>query len=166
MLFCCFTAIRYRPHVVTVLRSERQDIQGVSDGERQAEDACAFALLGVTHEALDTGDREPDWEYVRAMLKVIDDDLPPDRVFAPAAEQGGHEQHTTVAEIADEVFGVRVTHYLTYTNGRDRSRGVAVDCEPEWVGLKLCALACYRTQICLASTGHHFAQALHEWWQP
>ena len=88
-------------------------------------------------------------------------------MFAPAVEAGGHEQHNLVGELADKVFGGRVTHYMTYTNGRDRSRGVPVEFEPGWAALKLQALACYESQIRLASTGHHFTDwPLHEWLQP
>ncbi len=167
-LFACFSAIRYRPHVVTVLQSALQASRGtgITNEQRLEEDDCAFSEIGVTHEALEAWDADPDWEYVEAMLKVIDDDEGGfERVIAPAVLPGGHDQHNRVGQIALDVFGARVTHrYLTYVNGRDRVQGVPVEYEPGWVATKHLALACYRSQIAEPSTSHHFLAPLYEWY--
>jgi LmbE family N-acetylglucosaminyl deacetylase len=76
----------------------------------------------------------------------------PQRVWAPAVEEGGHEQHNLVGEAAREVFEARVHPYLTYVRGSMRSRGREVAFEPEWVADKLRALACYESQIGLENT--------------
>lgn len=167
-LFGAYHLLRYRPHVVTILRSEVQERRaGITDTTRQLEDAAAFGILGVGHETLDTTDVDPDWEYVEAMLHVFDDECPYDQVFAPAFEVGGNEQHSIVGEIAGRVFGGRVTYYLTYHDSPavKSTNGVRVGIDdPEWVQRKLLALACYRSQIC-SGTGSlvHFLEDLHEY---
>jgi LmbE family N-acetylglucosaminyl deacetylase len=142
---------------------------GITDEKRQAEDAAAFGLLGCTHEALDTTDADPDWDYVESMLRLIIEENEPDRVFAPAPEPyDGHEQHNQIGLLARQLFP-SATGYMTYTNGRERSVGVEVEYEPGWEGLKRAALQCYQSQIVLASTGHHFVRAvedMREWYQP
>lgn len=171
VLFACYTLLRHRPHVVTVLRSELQELRGtgITDETRQAEDACAFGLLGVTHEVLDTTDADPDWDYVESILRLIVEENEPTWVFAPEVEWiGGHDQHNEVGMLAQKVFPEAIG-YMTYTDGRNRSIGREVDREEGWAPLKLRALQCYRSQIGEPSTGHHFEAAYadpREWYQP
>lgn len=164
-LFGAFTLLRYRPKVVIVLRSSKQEAQGVTAAEREAETVAAMDVLGCEEwEQWLSPDSDPDWHAVERALRA--DAHQWDRVFAPAVEDGGHEQHNWIGAMADSIFSDRVTHYMTYTlPGNERSRGVPVEYENEWVGLKLCALSRYESQIRLQSTGHHFAQALHEWYE-
>lgn len=178
-LFGSFTIVRYRPRVIVCLRSRLQENRGtgVTYFDRELETAAALEALGQ-HDARTGGidfeqwnhpDDEPDWNALEAQLRALAISAPQehwDRVFAPAVEEGGHPHHSRIGELADDVFGAQnVTHYLTYVNGRGRSEGRLVEWENSWIELKLRALACYRSQIELHSTGHHFMQALHEWYE-
>lgn len=182
-LFGAFTLLRHKPLVVVVFKSDIQEKRGtgITAAMREAETAAAMEVLGCEWQQwplLDSGSEANGWtaDDIFARLEMLDGlagdlaedgsgSLGYDRVFAPAVEEGGHAQHNLVGEIADNLFGGRVTHYKTYTNGRGRSEGVPVEYENEWIGLKLCALSQYASQIAEPSTGHHFAQALTEWYE-
>jgi hypothetical protein len=71
-------------------------------------------------------------------------------VYAPAVEEGGHDQHNLIGTLAADVFRERVQPYLTYRRGFMRTRSDnEVPYTAEMVALKLRALACYRSQIAL-----------------
>lgn len=166
VLFSAFNALRTSAHVVTVLRSHVQEVRpthgvAITAEEREAETEFAMRVLGLTHEQWDVPDFRPDWDAVREKLEALRD---VDHVFAPAVEEDGHEHHNVIGGLAIEVFGAdRVTHYLTYTNGRARSTwGEPVEPGPGMVQKKLRALACYDSQIEHPSTGHHFLAAQWE----
>ena len=165
-LFGAFTLLRHKPKVLVCLRSDKQEnVYGfrVTSSEREAETDAAMKILGCEWEQWPFLDSVLDWTMMAEWFTPLS--LRHGEIFAPAVEDGGHEQHNHIGEIADIVFGVdRVTHYMTYTNGRGRSTGVPVPYEREWVALKLRALACYESQIRLESTGHHFVQGLEEWY--
>jgi LmbE family N-acetylglucosaminyl deacetylase len=164
-LFAAFACVEHDPLVVTVLRSQlQQELYGITAAMREAEDKCAFATLGVSEWAqwpyLDT---EPDWGAVENAMRLLDERIQPERVFAPAVEQGGHEQHNTIGQLALDIYGAeRVTGYLTYASGGIRSTGTEVPLEPSWIGLKLAALACYRSQLGTPSLVH-FVESLREY---
>lgn len=168
VLFAAFTCIRHRPLVVTVFgQPVKQRREGIDAERRNRENAAALASLGcMKPEPLPLTDLDPSVPTITAELDV----LPPlfDRVFAPAVEENGHPQHNLVGQLADDIFGPEnVTHYLTYTNNRDRSTdGHEVEFEPAWVSLKLRALACFESQIGRVATVHHFVDGgLREWYQ-
>ena len=168
-LFATFTLLAHDPLVVTVLASQLQEDRGtgITNDTRMAEDCCAFAELGLTEwTQWPYLDSAPDWGAVAGAMRVVDERVQPERVFAPAVEEGGHDHHNQIGQLARALFGDRLTAYLTYTNGRDRSRsGNEVPFEPEWPAIKLGALACYRSQIAEPSTGHHFIDwGLREWY--
>jgi LmbE family N-acetylglucosaminyl deacetylase len=156
-----------------VLRSDVQEHRhgfGVTADEREAETAAAMDVLGCDWAQWPYLDSAPDWDEIMAQLAHIEY-LGVERVFAPAVEEGGHDQHNRIGELADAIFGDRVTHYTTYEHGRgrsgrDRADAIPVPFEPGWVELKQRALACYQSQIRLESTGHHFTQPLDEWVLP
>ena len=75
-----------------------------------------------------------------------------EHVYAPAVEDGGHEQHNLVGSEALLRYGNTVRPYLTYRRGSMRSHGREVMPEPGYVAAKMRALACYETQIELVAT--------------
>ena len=86
-----------------------------------------------------------------------------EEVYAPAVEEGGHEQHNMIGRIVADIWRAEATHYLTYTNGRDRSisdRPVPV--EPGWISAKFRALAHYESQIKMWP--HHFLAEQREYY--
>lgn len=151
--------------MVTVLASEVQEAWGIVNQVRVVENGRAFAHLGVTaHRQWSYSDQEPDWDGIESWLRQSYGEV--ERVWAPAAESGGHEHHNKLAEIAHRVFGDRASYYATY-HGSPAIKTVTpyeVSFEPEWVLLKLRALACFESQIC-GGTGswRHFAESLREY---
>lgn len=165
VLFSCWNLLRYKPHVVCVLRSQLQDdMHGIKAETREAETKVAFQLLGFASveqwEQLDTA---PDWTEVRAELEEAAKVTSYDRVFAPASEAGGHDHHNKIAEIAHAVFGERVTFYTTYKYGGPKTRGKEVPYEPWMVTKKLQALACFRSQIEQGGPHRFFVEDLREY---
>lgn len=168
VLFSCWNALRYRAHVVTVFESHVQEARGygIPQAQREAETEAAMSMLGLDWHQWPYLDSDPDWTAIGVALTLIKERLTPDRVFAPAVEPGGHDQHNRVGALAVEVFGAdRVTAYLTYTVNGKSTRGVEVMYEPAWVTLKLRALACYRSQIEASAAGctPHFVRGLDEY---
>jgi hypothetical protein len=100
-------------------------------------------------EQLLTPDTNPDEMRLGYDLELLDTIHSPERVWAPALELGGHDQHNAVGQVALDVFGHRVRPYLTYVRGRMRTRGAEVPFEPSWVARKMRALSCYQSQIAL-----------------
>lgn len=168
-LFAAATCVIHDPHVVVVLRSQLQQIRGtgITAATREAETDRALSQLDVTTwEQWPYSDAAPDWAAVEAAMRELDEQRHPERVFAPAVELGGHDQHNQVGDLAHAVFGDRVTAYLTYVRGHGRSRsGNEVPFEPDWPVRKLRALACYRSQIVEPSTRDWFLDGtLREWY--
>lgn len=160
-LFAAFTLLREKPHVVVVLRSEKQAAEGVTAGQRETETGAAMAVLGCTWEQWPVGDLEPDWpEIERRMACHLD----APQVFAPAYERAGHVQHNQVALLAGRLFGERrVLSYLTYTPAGKSEWGTPVAYEPAWPALKLQALLCYRSQLGRPDQIEHFLRDQHEY---
>lgn len=165
VIFAAFTCMRYQPRVITLLKSQVQEDRrtGITNAMRESENAAAMQELGITqHEQWPENDRHPDWGTIEARLEPMADEY--EMVFAPAVEEGGHEDHSAVGEIALAVFGDRVHPYLTYRRGLGRTRGAnIVPWEPEWVSYKLRALACFHSQIAEPSTRDWFMGPLYEY---
>jgi LmbE family N-acetylglucosaminyl deacetylase len=167
-LFGAFTAIRERPHVITVLRSEMQYAYGISAATRERESHEAMMQLGCSWEQWGYSDRQPDWDRIRERLTSYAVIAAPEHVYAPRPEPGGgHEHHDWLGTLAVEVFGPgRVTWYLTYTrHGGKSTDGECVLFDPAWVSAKLRALACFRSQIETPEAGcvEHFLRDQHEY---
>lgn len=145
ILFHAFGAIRFQPLFVTVLAGpEKQNVQ------RWDESDAAISVLGCQNLRWEFDEKSVDWDVVHEKVgRLRDGRIDWDHVLAPAVEDGGHEQHNYVGEIADDIFGPEnVTHYMTYRRGFNRSQsGTEVIPEPGWVALKMQAMACYTSQI-------------------
>jgi len=167
-LFGAFTLLREKPHVVVCLRSVGQELRGtgVRFAEREEETRRALEILGVeSWEQWPFADEDPPW--VEIERRFVEWNAVAQKVYAPAYERGGHEQHNKIAKIAERVFSPgKLTKYLTYTKGGRSSSGKSVRYEPEWVFLKLRALACYRSQIVVPETRTtlHFVADQHEYY--
>lgn len=160
-LFAAYTILRCQPHVVTCLRSFVQASRGGPTFEtRERETGRALFHLGCTSwHQLPVRDDTPDVEMLESLLRELADDGLWDRVYAPAVEDGGHEGHTLVGELAVKVFG-DVIPYLTYRRGMGKSTSEAkVPVEPGWHSAKLRAMAEYESQIELESTAYWFVNA-------
>ena len=169
-LFAAFTCMRYgkRLHVIVCTQDADEKMRGV----RSLETSRAITLLGCTHHEwpmpADQWDRETAkmWLEGWASEKLFAQRI--EQVFAPAIEPEGHEQHNAVGLLAQDVFGDRVTHYLTYAPDGVRSR-YGVEVPPPTaheIALKLRALACYESQITNPATRPWFFELLdlREWW--
>lgn len=141
--------------VVICLKSQvQEDRGGPTAALREKETQSALWWLGQPSwrqgQILDTDPRGPD--RLADELEHLNFVHAPDRVWAPAWEVQGHEQHNVVAEAASSIFGDMVQPYLTYQRGSMRTRGTEVPFEPSWVWSKMRALCCYRSQIELDAT--------------
>lgn len=168
-LFAAFTILRHRPTVVTCFQSFVQEQRGGPTWQtREAETVRAVSCLGADRPIqLLVRDDKPDETMLRSLLTHIRDADRWDIVFAPAVEEGGHDQHNLVGELAVEIFGgFRVMLYLTYVRGSGKTRS---DCEapyePGWPSAKLRAMAEYESQIELGNTSTWFIdETLREWY--
>jgi LmbE family N-acetylglucosaminyl deacetylase len=160
LLFASGLLLRYRPHVIVVLKSQVQEDRGygITAAQREAETDAALALFGVTWEQWPYPDSRPDWDQIELELGVLARLY--DRCFAPAVEPDGHEHHNRVGQLARESFGGRLTEFLTYTPSGKSDWGVPI---PYDEPLKRDALACYRSQIAHPSTAAHFLRDLTEY---
>lgn len=166
-LFASFLCLRYKPHVVICFRSMRMADPKYPGGmpveyrEREFETALAMKTLGCEWTQWQIPDTEKDPELVEPHLWALRDPSGQDDwdlVIAPASEADGQFQHNMIGELADMVFtDCEVIHYLTYTQFHGRTRSAnEVEFEPDWVPLKLHALACYKTQAMHPETRPHF----------
>lgn len=141
-LFGAFTIIRHRPLVVCVLDCG-------SDRAAEFQEACD--VLGVPHETWEFPEVAPDWDAIRNRIHT----LPADVLYAPAWTSDGNVHHNAIAEAARGA-APNVARYLTYTSAGKQTDGTPVAFEFPWIGLKLRALACYRSQFSHASHAPHF----------
>lgn len=150
-LFACFQCLRHRPRVIVCTTPKLQEQFGVDAAERESETGAAMEILGCQWEQLTFFDTEENlFEPLRDWLRLdIDWSGKPATVIAPSYEDGGQPQHNAVAQAATEVFGDNIIRYLTYTRygGRSMNGTLVEPDEPEWIALKLQALACYRSQL-------------------
>lgn len=167
VLFATFTILRERPQVITVFDSFIQPARGYKNcyaEQRRGEDYRAVHNeLGADISFWHFRDDSPDWDGIRSQLLPLNDGI--SLVYAPAVEVDGHEHHNKLGEMAKFVFGNLYRPYMTYTKA-GKSIGVPVPYEPEWVLLKLKALACYESQIRLPSCMPHFIRSQEEYYQP
>lgn len=145
-LFAAFTILREKPLVLVVFDSYVQPALGIpgTDAEtRRNETRAACEILGVQCEFLGfRDDGTPGPMHVKRLIQQHN----PTQVWCPAYEEGGHDHHNLVAHACNGLPGVE-ERYLTYRRGFGKSTSARkVAYEPEWVGLKLRALACYRSQ--------------------
>jgi LmbE family N-acetylglucosaminyl deacetylase len=169
VLFATFTLLRESPHIAVVLDSYVQVQRGHADCTpevRRREDSTALVgVLGCRDLSfLGFRDDQPDWNGIKAELQhryQQRNDI--DLVYAPFPEINGHDHHNRVGEIAHMLWPGRVKFYTTYTN-KGKSRGVFVPYQPEWVLLKLRALACYETQVTLDNCCEHFLRDQFEYY--
>jgi hypothetical protein len=95
-------------------------------------------------------------------MQHLDEQRRPDRVYAPAVEEGGHDQHNLIGTIAARASSRRVQPYLTYRRGFMRTRSDnEVPYTAEMVALKLRALSCYRSQIALRNNTEAWFHGRH-----
>jgi len=166
VLFACWTILRHKPLVVTVFDSYVQPgrgIPGTMAAERAQETAMACSILNVPWLRL--GFRDDDItvtsEQIRSRLSNALELH--DEVFLPAIEAHGHPQHNLVAEC---MRGHQRYHerYLTYTTEGKSTSCTEVPFEPEWVALKLRALAEFKSQFQpAAGCVEHFLRGLREY---
>ena len=164
-LWGSFTILREQPLVAVVfdghVQAQRGETAATAD-ERRRETLAAMEILGaaVVFLGFSDGAKVPERARIAARMRGLGH---PEQVWAPAKERNGNVQHNLIAELADECFPGRVTHYLTYTEA-GKSIGSPVLFEPEWPILKLQALACYESQIRLASGAPHFLREQMEYY--
>lgn len=166
VLFGAFTIMRENPLVVIVfdgyVQAER-DGAPVTAAQRRAESLAALRELGAAPPMF-LGFRDTD-KVCGALPDAIADLIrksKPEAVYAPAIEDGGHDQHNLVGKLVAEAFsGTR--HYMTYTRTRGKSTGVPVRPGPGFLQRKLRALACYDSQIGLANCREHFLRDQNEY---
>lgn len=158
-LFGAYHLLRYQPHVIVCLRSDLQERRGtgITNEQRVNETNRALFWLGDPPvEFWQVSDFDPDWGVIDEKFSRLAADPELERVFAPAVEDGGHDQHNEIGERALAFFGDRVQPYLTYVRGSGRSVGTEVPFESDWPAKKLRALSCYESQIAEPSTAYWF----------
>jgi LmbE family N-acetylglucosaminyl deacetylase len=159
-LFAFYQCLRFKPHVVVVLRSYKQAAfeDGPTYDIREAETRCAMELAGVPlYEQWEYSDLAPDWRPIDERIEGLLASVNPQTVIAPAWEVGGHEHHNAVANIVYRHRPGRGIHYLTYRRGEGRSTaGKEVIPSDKELRLKQLALACYESQATLPSTAPWF----------
>lgn len=148
-LWGSFTLLRHRPTVVCVLSC---------GAHRDAELHAACDVLGVPRETWSFPESEPDWPAIRDRIAMLGHAV----IYAPAWAAGGNSDHNRIAELADETHPGRVVHYGTYTTAGKQTGGTIVPFEPDWVPLKLRALACYPSQSGHPSHAPHFMRSQEE----
>lgn len=147
VLFGAFTLLRHRPRVIIVLDC---------GPDRTEESVSAGAVLGVEVTQWPYPEPSPDWDAIARRLWA----LPAIRkVFAPAYAEGGNPDHNHVAELAPAA----ANRYLTYTDAGKQTEGLEVNPEPEWIGLKHRALACFASQFRLPGRAEHFLRDIREY---
>jgi LmbE family N-acetylglucosaminyl deacetylase len=161
-LFGSFTILRHAPHVVVCLRSDVQEKRGGPPASRRESetDRALFWLRAPSWEQLLTLDTDPDYgPKLVDDFERLDKTHRPEKVWTPAIENEGHEQHNGVTLAAMIVFGERLQPYMTYQRGNLGSRGVEVPFESSWIESKLRAMSCYGSQHEIENTRPWFLDA-------
>ena len=150
-LFGAFTLLRERPRVIVIFDGFAQGGRGIpiTFQQRRFETKAACQILGCPppqFACFRDDDPTVTPNHIRSRVGQMIDRLAGKEIYAPAMEAGGHKQHNMVAEAFGLVPGVK--RYLTYT---DRGKSVRPNevpiLQPEWIGLKLKALAVYNSQF-------------------
>lgn len=167
VLFASYTLLGLDdPLVVTVLgRAEVQKRYGITGAQRTIENEFAIKELGVRAPwEWGVSDENPDWEGVKRRARAADEIHSPSCVWVPAWEEGGHEQHNLVNQIAVETFNERCRFYHTYKRGSARTRSThEVARLPDWPGQKFRAMSWFQSQINLDNTRPWFNDWDREW---
>ncbi len=169
-LFAAYTCMRYgkRMHVIVCTTDADPHIRPI----RSMETKKAIAQFGCSHHEWPMPADEVDWSRGREWLESWASNAlfatKIEHVFAPAIEPEGIPDHNAVGLLAQDVFGDRVTHYLTYAPRGQRSR-YGVEVPPPTaheIARKLRALSCYESQITNPATRPWFFELLdmREWW--
>ena len=164
-LFCSYTLLRHRPHVVVCLKADVQEHRGtgITAEMREAETHRSMNILGCDWQQLPVSETNRSEDDLEAWFRRLRKDMKPDRVWAPCVELGGHSHHNMVGQSAWNIFGIRVRPYMTYVRGQGRSKGkTSVIPTPGERSLKRQALNCYESQINLENTAFWFTDE-SEW---
>lgn len=158
-LFCSYTLLRHRPHVIVCFKADVQEHRGtgITAAIREAETQCSMNILGCDWQQLPVSELHPSVDDLEAWFRRLRKEMKLERVWAPAVELNGHEHHNMVGQSAFNIFGVRVRPYMTYQRGSGRSKGkTTVIPTPGERSLKRQALNCYESQINLPNTAFWF----------
>jgi LmbE family N-acetylglucosaminyl deacetylase len=153
-LFAAYLAQRHAAHVVAVF-----------DEGREEELSLATAWMGCTWQQLTVvkGEdaarvEEALWPLRRERWKLV---------IVPRIHPDGHEEHNMVAEVAARVFKARQVEYGLYgpRGVRDTDGELVRPDAPVYIGRKLAAMSCYRSQIADPATRPWFYDLLdmREW---
>lgn len=158
-LFASFTIMRERPTVCVVFDSFVQPSRGlgwcIADRRRAETEEALVELTRHEYEGTEVpvnfiGLSDAVQHQLSTLGRILYVTFPnAEQVWAPAFEEGGHDQHNLVAQAADIAFPGKVTHYLTYVRGKGKSRN-GMEVEPrsgDDIARKLRALACYTSQM-------------------
>ena len=165
-LFVAYTCMRERAHVIIC----SQDADPVIRKQRSLETTAAIQILRCSHHEWPIIAGQIEWEEAKVKLEPWNSTAlvasTPDRVYAPAVDPQGHEEHNLIGNLAIAVFGDKVIPYGTYAP-RGRRQRLLNDVIPtaDEIQRKLQALACYRSQIENPSTRPWFSELLDmkEW---
>ena len=163
-LFSAFTIMRERPSVLVVFDSVVQASRDPRAGpvERRQETIDALAELRIPKEMVRFAGLNDAGNYdvatvSRSILRTVQigDDT---EIFAPAFEDGGHDQHNVVARAAESIVSqteMNLTQYTTYVRGKGKTRTAhpVTIADGDWIARKHRALACYRSQYMNAELG-------------
>ena len=149
VLFACWTLLRLKPLVVTVFDSYVQPARGIpgtTATERAEETRRACEILGVQCERLGFSDGDITADALAIRNAVRSRYGHPGTIIAPIFEHGGHAQHNLVALALGDRMKDCVRYYSYTVRGKSTSAN-EVPFEPEWVALKLRALAEFKSQF-------------------
>ncbi len=173
VLFGAYTIMRERPLVIVVYDSYVQVTRGDPNCHRAArigETQNALLEMGQDLQQLRLCGLRDDCHYTHSeVIGSILSVLPVSAwetvtdVWAPAYEEGGHDQHNLVAQSVNSLANHR---YTTYTRGKGKTRtSHLVTPTPDMIALKHRALACYTSQIANPSTRLWFRGDIEEYYE-
>jgi LmbE family N-acetylglucosaminyl deacetylase len=164
-LFASQLLTDYTPYVVVVFRSHVQELRGagITSRQRERETGLALEWFGIDWEQWPYPDSEPLSQTAAMRIRHLAVEY--ERCICPAVEEGGHDQHNAVGQVALMAFGhERTIRYLTYRRGEGRStNGREMQLSPDTIRRKHRALAEHATQIKEPSTRPWFVETLREW---
>ncbi len=161
-LFAFYTLLTYKPKVVVVLRSFKEESMGGPPWQvREDETRCAMKVAGCEYEQWEYSDLDPNWWAIQGQMKLAA--IGYDIVIGPAFELDGHEHHNGIAVTLRDMRWQRSFTYLTYRRGHGRSDGgFQIPATAEEIELKRQALNCYQSQIEYAPTAPWFGDDQRE----